>query len=105
MSTQKLSISAFGVLIASMILASAALSADESTVSPPAPSKEMRARMASVHEQMAVCLRSDKAFVDCRSEMMKSCHEMMGARDCPMMGMGMHRHMMERPSATTTKDK
>jgi hypothetical protein len=104
-STQNLLISVFQALTASMMLASAALSADEASPSPSAPSKEMRAQMASVHERMAACLRSDKAFVDCRSDMMKNCREVVGERGCPMMGVSMHRHMMERSPATSPKDK
>jgi hypothetical protein len=67
--------------------------------------------MASVHERMAACLRSDKSLIDCRSEMMKNCREMIGAQGCPMMGMGMgmgmgmHRPMMQQPPAATPKEK
>jgi len=65
-----------------------------------APTKEMREKMASLHEQMAACLRSDKPISDCRSQMMKSCQEMMGDQGCPMMehgtmgsGTGKRHHM------------
>ena len=51
-----------------------------------APSKEVREKMASLHEQMAACLRSDKPISECRSQMMKSCQETMGDQGCPMMG-------------------
>jgi hypothetical protein len=51
------------------------------------PSKEMRAQMASVHERMVTCLRSEKSFADCRTEMMKGCQELMGGHGCSMMGM------------------
>jgi hypothetical protein len=79
-------------MIASLLMimsASAALAADPPTTNPPAPSKEMREKMAGLHEQMATCLRSDKPISECRSQMMKSCQEMMGDQGCPMMGHGM----------------
>jgi len=54
------------------------------------PSKEMRAKMASAHEQTAVCLRSEKSMAECHKEMMKSHHDLMGEHGCPMMGMQPH---------------
>lgn len=54
----------------------------------------MREKMATLHEQMATCLRSDKAVGDCRAQMTKNCNEMMRQKDCPMVGMGMHGRMM-----------
>jgi hypothetical protein len=48
------------------------------------PSKEDRAKMATMHEQMAACLKSDKKFSECHDEMMKSC-PMMKSGKCPMM--------------------
>ena len=75
-----------------MIGTGAALAADQPSATMPAPSKEMREKMASVHEQMASCLRSDKPVGDCRAQMMKQCGEMMGQKDCSMMGM--HEGMM-----------
>lgn len=76
----------------------------------PAPSKEMREKMATLHEQMAACLRSDKPFAECRAEMMKNCQSTMGAKGCPMMdmmgmgkgGMGMHGGMMQDPSTSSS---
>jgi hypothetical protein len=87
--------------IASVLLiigAGAAIAADPPAANHPAPSKEMREKMATVHEQMAACLRSDKPIADCRSQMMKSCQDTMGEQGCPMMGHGMvgsgaHNHM------------
>lgn len=87
-------------LMASIVLiagASAAFAADQ----PPAAarSKEMREKMATLHEQMAACLRSDKVFSDCRAQMMKECSELMGQKDCPMMSMHdrmMHEHSDDR---------
>jgi len=91
-------------LIASMLISAITLAADNAPVGPPEPSKEMRAKMATLHEQMATCLRSDKSFSDCRSEMMKGCQQLMGERACPMMGMGMHNQMMKGPSSSAPKD-
>ena len=68
------------------------------------PTKEMRAQMATVHEQMAACLRSDKPITECRTEMMKSCQKLMGTQGCSMMGMdqgamGKHGGMMQSQPA------
>jgi hypothetical protein len=53
--------------------------------------------MAHLHEQMAACLRSDKAFAECRTRMQTACHSAMGAQ-CPMMmGPGMQKHMQKPP--------
>jgi hypothetical protein len=52
-----------------------------------APSKEIREKMATLHEQMAACLRSDKSLAECRTQMMKGCRDL-GSQTCPMMGMG-----------------
>jgi hypothetical protein len=51
-------------------------------------SKETREKMATLHEHMAACLRSDKSISDCRSEMMQ--------------GRG---GMMQTPLANTTSVK
>lgn len=93
-------------------LSSAAFAAD-APAAPSAPSKEMRERMATLHEQMAACLRSDKSIAECRTEMLKQCQAMMGSQGCTgmmgsggMMGMGggmtgigkgMHGHMTSSP--------
>lgn len=53
--------------------------------SPPAYSVEQRQKMAEHHEKMAMCLKSDRPFPECRDEMMKSCKETMGKEGCPMM--------------------
>jgi hypothetical protein len=105
MSTHPALTRAFFGLIASMFIYWAAASAAEPPAPPAEPSKEMRAKLASAHEHMAICLRSDKAIAECRSAMMKSCHEIMGERGCPMMGMGMRHEGMKDPGATAPKDK
>jgi transcriptional antiterminator Rof (Rho-off) len=71
----------------------AAFAAEASQAAYPAPSKEAREKMATMHEQMATCLRSDKLIATCHEEMMKSCHDTMGDKGCPMMGP--HDHMMK----------
>lgn len=48
------------------------------------PSKEARAKMVTMHEQMAACLKSDKKISDCHQQMMNSC-PMMKDGKCPMM--------------------
>jgi hypothetical protein len=75
----------------------------ERPTAPPEPSKEMRAKMASLHERMAACLRSDKSFVECRSEMMKSCQELLGEHGCPMMGMRDQMMRESRPGNSMDK--
>jgi hypothetical protein len=56
----------------------------------PALTKEQREKLASVHEQMASCLRSDKSLSECRSLMLQGCRSAMGTTGCPgMMGPGM----------------
>ena len=96
--------------IASMMISGIALAADSAPATAPEPSKEMRAQMATVHEQMATCLRSDKSFHDCRTEMMNGCQQLMGEPGCHMMGMGgrhqmMPGQMMQGPSSAVPKDK
>jgi hypothetical protein len=109
MSTHPALTRAFFGLIASTFIYWAAASAAEPPAPPAEPSKEMRAKMASAHERMAACLRSDKSITECRSEMMKSCREVMGEHGCPMMGMGMGMGMrhegMKDPGASVPKDK
>jgi len=65
--------------------------------------KPQRANMATMHEQMAKCLRSDKPMSVCRSEMRNNCKSMMGEGACPMMSeMG---GMMGRDGMSDSKDK
>jgi hypothetical protein len=73
-------------------LTSGAFAADEAKTAKPSKkastpmTKEQRDKMASMHEKMAACLRSDKPMSECHSEMRKNCQEMMGKNGCPMMG-------------------
>jgi hypothetical protein len=92
-------------VIASIVISCVAVVAGEAPAAAPEPSKEMRAKMASVHEQMATCLRSDRPLVECRSEMMTGCQQLMGERGCHMMGMGMQNKMMKEPRSAVPKDK
>lgn len=88
------------IAIVTMMIAGTgvAFCAEERPSTPPTPSKETRDRMATLHEKMAACLRSDKAFAECRTEMQTNCRSMMGEQGCPM-GMGMHDQMMKGPPA------
>ena len=97
MSTLRISNTLVELALAAMLLAGAAavFAADEPKATPPAPSQQMREQMASLHEKMATCLRSDKPFADCRSEMQTNCKSMMGEQGCPMMGM--HDQMKKHP--------
>ena len=94
-------------LVASMVVLAgggATFAADVPSANHAAPTKEMREKMATLHEQMAACLRSDKPIADCRSEMKKSCGEIMGKEGCPMMD-GMHHGMMKDQSSLPPKQK
>jgi hypothetical protein len=97
------------------LLAVAAYTTDAFAADPPAgvqppPSKEVREKMATLHEQMAACLRSDKPLAACRAEMMKNCHNTIGTQGCPMMDMtemgngkmGMHGGTMQASSASSS---
>ena len=69
-----------GALIACTVAllwtAGAALAAEPEHAGRPAPTHEMRQKMAGAHEQMAACLRSDRPIAECHEEMMKN-HDMM----------------------------
>ncbi len=83
------------LLVASVLLAMMSgrgLAGDPSAAAPAEPSKEMRAKMATLHERMAACLRSDKSLADCRAEAMQFCQSSMGSQGCMGMGMGMGMH-------------
>jgi hypothetical protein len=89
-----------GVILVSVAALWTAAPALSDSTPPTAPSKEMREKMATVHEQMAACLRSDKSIDDCRTAMMKSCHETIGPQGCQMMGKG---RGQKTPPANATK--
>ncbi len=70
------------------------------------PSKEDRLKMAAMHQQMSLCLKSDKTLEDCRKEMMANC-PMMKDGHCSMMGDSMsmkhHGKMMHGQSGKNSK--
>ena len=98
----------FVKLIASLLLiagTSAALGAEPPSTAPPAPSKETREKMATLHEQIAACLRSDKPMADCHAEAMEHCRAMMGKEGCPMMEMSQtHSRNRMMPHAADKSD-
>ncbi len=71
-------------LLALLAVSSLAWSTEAAAPAKPAVSKEMREQMATVHERMAACLRSEKSVEDCHHEMMES-GESMHEHGCPMM--------------------
>jgi hypothetical protein len=76
------------------------------SATPMVTTKEMRAQMATIHEQMAACLRSDKSMSHCRTEMMTSCQKITGTQGCCMgqSTKGMHGGMMQsQPPTPDTK--
>ena len=112
-STRRVARSVVGTLL--VALGSTAFAAAPPASAPSTPTREMREKMALLHEQMAACLRSDKPISECRAQMRKSCHAAMGNQDCTtMMGMGggmmgarqgMHRRMMSDTSSSPTPPK
>jgi precorrin-2 methylase len=64
-------------LLALTATAGVALSAEPEHMDHPAVTREMRAKMAAVHEQMAACLKSDRPIMECHEEMMKHHDESM----------------------------
>ena len=75
-----------GIAAVALLSVSPAFAADPAKPSDPSP--EARQQMAAAHQKMADCLKSDRPIAECRTEMMKSCHDMMGEGGCPMMGAG-----------------
>ncbi len=67
--------------------ANAALAVGGPESAPFEPSQDARAKMATVHEQMAACLRSDMPIAHCRAKMMTRCQGVMGKPGCSSMGM------------------
>jgi hypothetical protein len=87
----------FEAITAILLLSCATLAvAAEPAAQPSSPSKETREQMAAMHDKMAVCLRSDRAFADCQREMHQSCQAMMHGQGCPMMEMGRPKGMMRQ---------
>lgn len=89
------------LLVAGLLLSvNGAQGAETAATSDAEPTREQRQQMAKLHEQMAVCLRSDKSFPECRNQMRAACQSTMGAQGCPMMGMGQGMHGRMRAPAT-----
>ena len=93
--------------VLAILCASATLAANPPATAQSPPSKETREKMATLHEQMAACLRSDKSITQCHTEIMTSCQDVVGKDGCPMMGMGsgMHHHMMQPAPANSGDQK
>jgi bisphosphoglycerate-independent phosphoglycerate mutase (AlkP superfamily) len=71
-------------LFNSVSFAKDAVKKTDTSVKPSATmTKEQREEMASAHEKMATCLRSDKALDECKQEMMDACKDKAGS--CSMM--------------------
>jgi hypothetical protein len=80
-------------LVALAATAGASFAAEPEHMDHPAPTKEMRAKMAAAHEQMAACLKSDRPIMECHEEMMKHHDEyMMHHEDGEHEGMERHEH-------------
>lgn len=84
------------VLLGVAALAGTTLALADPPQAPPI-TRDMREKLARLHEHMAACLRSDKPIAECRHEMMQGCYRELGAHECPMMGMGMGHGMMGMP--------
>lgn len=50
----------------------------------PEPTQQQKINIATLHEQLGACLRTDKSMRDCHKEMKNFC-EKMGKEACPMM--------------------
>ena len=96
----RLGVGCFIAILALLSDASVAFAADPPSPGHPALTKEQRQRMATIHERIAACLRSDTPISECHKEAMKSCQETMGKGECPIMGGAMHEHMMQPYSET-----
>lgn len=84
-----------------MACAGSTFAADSTKPECPPPTKEMRQKMAAWHEQIAACLRSDKAINECRTEMAKNHQEMMREMGCP--GRKMRPYMDKQPETSPQK--
>jgi hypothetical protein len=64
---------------------------------------DQRLQMATSHETMATCLRTEKSMDFCREEMMKSCKDTMGKDSCGYMMGKSKSHEMMADDKTETK--
>ena len=100
MNTRAYSCVLIQLMIGIMLVAGSGIAAGAEE--PAAPTRDMREKMAAMHEKMAVCLRSDKTFAECSDAMRQECRSTMGERHC-MMGMGMH-DLTPPPKADEAKE-
>ena len=77
----------FSLLILPGSFASAKPAAKQSQTTQRQNMADYHSKMAHIHSRMALCLESDKALSDCRSEMRDQCKNNFGD-DCTMMGNG-----------------
>ena len=66
-------------------------------------SKEVREKLAALHEQMAACLRSQPSVAECRDEMRRSCLVTFSAQECRAMGMSRAPHIMKKLPDNTSR--
>jgi len=87
----------FGVLLLCVSAIGAANAAEDMSSSAHAspPTKEQREQMATLHEHMAACLRSEKSMSECHEAARKECRDTMGDR-CGMMMKSMMEHRMNK---------
>ena len=85
--------------ITALVFATSSMSAVKTAIS-----KEERMKMADLHTQMAVCLSSEKAMLDCQLELEKSCQELWGKSKCVTMGVG-HMTGMQKGIKAENKSK
>lgn len=74
------------VLILSLLATSSLFAATKKSdkMMPMEMTAEQRVKMATIHENMATCLKSDKNIEVCHSEMKDNCKSMMGEESCHM---------------------
>lgn len=88
------------------LVACASIAAEEPSQDkrPAPPTKQERERLATLHEHMATCLRSDKTLRECHESARKECEDTLGDRCRDMMRamMGMqHRMNKQRENGDT----
>lgn len=81
----------FGLLLTSVIASTSFAQETTKSQAPnmkaphPVITQQQREKMAAIHEKMAACLRSDRLFHECRSELHERCMSVIGKEGCPMM--------------------
>jgi hypothetical protein len=92
MNTSLLSKLMIGALCLSAFASARAADAPSSQSVHTAPTKQEREKMATLHEHMAACLRSDKSLRECHEAARKECEDAMGEK-CQMMHSMMEHRM------------